>query len=42
MPGKITNQTNGARGGWTECEVAELHNGSVLLTSRNLYNTKSG
>eukprot|EP01052_Picozoa_sp_SAG31_P035160 SAG31_NODE_4207_length_3473_cov_3.916716_1_plen_481_part_00 len=36
------NQTNGARGGWTECEVAELKNGSVLLTSRNLYNSRSG
>ena len=21
-------------GGWTECEVAELRNGSVLMTSR--------
>jgi hypothetical protein len=41
LPG-LPNQTNGARGGWTECEVAELKNGSVLLTSRNLYNSKSG
>ena len=24
-------------GGWTECEVAELNNGSVVLTSRNFY-----
>ena len=29
-------------GGWTECEAAELKNGSVLLTSRNFYNTESG
>ena len=36
------NQTNGARGGWTECQVAELRNGSVLLTSRNLYAKSSG
>ena len=42
MPGPINNQSNGAQGGWTECEVAELRNGSVLLTSRNLYNIKSG
>ena len=42
MPPGKPNQTNGALGGWTECQVAELKNGSVLLTSRNLYNTKSG
>ena len=24
-------------GGWTECEVAELGNGSVVLTARNFY-----
>ena len=29
-------------GGWTECEVAELKNGSVLLTSRNFYDGRSG
>ena len=29
-------------GGWTECQVAELKNGSVLLTSRNFYGTSSG
>jgi len=29
-------------GGWTECEVAELRNGSVLLTSRNFYGESSG
>lgn len=29
-------------GGWTECEVAELHNGSVLLTSRNSFGRSSG
>ena len=29
-------------GGWTECQVAELHNGSVLMTSRNLYGKDSG
>ena len=29
-------------GGWTECEVAELQNGSVLLTSRNFYGRSSG
>ena len=29
-------------GGWTECEVAEMHNGSVLLTSRNFYGASSG
>ena len=29
-------------GGWTECEVAELHNGSVLLTSRNFFGRSSG
>ena len=29
-------------GGWTECQVAELHNGSVLLTSRNSYGLSSG
>merc|ERR1719331_1047098 len=29
-------------GGWTECQVAELRNGSVLLTSRNFYGTSSG
>lgn len=29
-------------GGWTECEVAELKNGSVLLTSRNFYGPSSG
>ena len=29
-------------GGWTECQVAELTNGSVLLTSRNFYGTSSG
>ena len=28
--------------GWTECQVAELRNGSVLLTSRNFYDTRSG
>ena len=29
-------------GGWTEDQVAELHNGSVLMTSRNFYGTSSG
>jgi len=29
-------------GGWTECQVAELHNGSVLMTSRNFYSRTSG
>ena len=29
-------------GGWTECQVAELHNGSVLLTSRNFFDRRSG
>ena len=29
-------------GGWTECEVAELRNGSVLMTSRNFYGASSG
>jgi sialidase-1 len=29
-------------GGWTECEVAELRNGSVLLTSRNSFSRTSG
>ncbi len=29
-------------GGWTEAEVAELHNGSVLLSSRNFYGLSSG
>lgn len=29
-------------GGWTECQVAELRNGSVLLTSRNRYAISSG
>eukprot|EP00947_MAST-08B_sp_MAST-8B-sp1_P004166 g4166.t1 len=29
-------------GGWTECEVAELKNGSVLMTSRNFYGRNSG
>ena len=29
-------------GGWTECQVAELHNGSVLMTSRNYYSRTSG
>jgi len=29
-------------GGWTECEVAELRNGSVLMTSRNFYGGSSG
>eukprot|EP00035_Acanthoeca_spectabilis_P001751 m.82463 g.82463 ORF g.82463 m.82463 type:complete len:164 (+) comp11104_c0_seq1:715-1206(+) len=29
-------------GGWTEDEVAELPNGSVLMTSRNFYATSSG
>ena len=29
-------------GGWTECQVAELSNGSVLLTSRNLFAPTSG
>ena len=29
-------------GGWTECQVAELQNGSVLLTSRNAFDTTSG
>ena len=28
-------------GGWTECEVAELKNGSVLLSSRNFYGLSS-
>ena len=28
-------------GGWTECEVAELRNGSVLMTSRNFYGVRS-
>ena len=42
MPGPVNNQTNGAKGGWTECQVAEMKNGSVILTSRNLYNDKSG
>ena len=42
MPGPINNQSNGAKGGWTECQVAEMKNGSVILTSRNLYNDKSG
>jgi hypothetical protein len=42
MPPGAPNQTNGALGGWTECQVAELRNGSVLMTSRNLFNTKSG
>merc|ERR1712166_634780 len=42
MPSGPPNQTNGALGGWTECQVAELRNGSVLLTSRNLYALSSG
>lgn len=29
-------------GGWTEDQVAELKNGSVLMTSRNEYGTSSG
>ena len=29
-------------GGWTECQAAELKNGSVLLTSRNFYGGTSG
>ena len=29
-------------GGWTEDQVAELGNGSVLLTSRNFYGASSG
>lgn len=29
-------------GGWTEDQVAELPNGSVLMTSRNFYGTSSG
>lgn len=29
-------------GGWTECQAAELPNGSVLMTSRNLYGKSSG
>ena len=29
-------------GGWTECQVAELGNGSVLMTSRNFYGASSG
>jgi len=29
-------------GGWTECQVAELSNGSVILTSRNSYGLSSG
>lgn len=29
-------------GGWTECQVAELRNGSVLMTSRNYYSRTSG
>jgi sialidase-1 len=29
-------------GGWTECDAAELTNGSVLLTSRNFYGASSG
>ena len=29
-------------GGWTEDQVAELKNGSVLLTSRNEYGLSSG
>ena len=29
-------------GGWTECQVAELYNGSVLMTSRNFYGASSG
>ena len=29
-------------GGWTECQVAELRNGSVLMTSRNFYGRSSG
>jgi len=29
-------------GGWTECQAAELHNGSVLMTSRNFYGKSSG
>ena len=29
-------------GGWTECQVAELQNGSVLMTSRNFYARSSG
>ena len=29
-------------GGWTECQVAELTNGSVLLTSRNTFAPSSG
>lgn len=29
-------------GGWTECQVAELRSGSVLLTSRNFYARSSG
>ena len=28
-------------GGWTECQVAEMHNGSVLLTSRNFFGRSS-
>lgn len=42
MPRPVNNQSNGAQGGWTECQVAELQNGSVILTSRNLFNKKSG
>lgn len=29
-------------GGWTEDQVAELYNGSVLMTSRNFYGKSSG
>ena len=29
-------------GGYTEAEIAELHNGSVLLTSRNFFGQSSG
>jgi sialidase-1 len=29
-------------GGWTECQVAELRNGSVLLSSRNSFGRSSG
>ena len=29
-------------GGWTEAQVAELKNGSVLMTSRNFYGRSSG
>ena len=29
-------------GGWTECQAAQLRNGSLILTSRNFYGRSSG